>query len=195
MQSFTIHEALICKRSKFFRDALSGTSKEAQEKTVNLPDDDPTSFALYEQLIYSGWLPSESDTSAFDDIVKEYATLCSLYVLSSKLQDVDAKHVAIDALLGMSRTKMLTGQRTCPLLQHVEIIYHGTHRPCGARRLMVDIYTYRASVDWLEKTFPPDFVFDLAKNNLGQRRTTIDATLTCEASDYYDTDEVAEEEL
>ena len=195
MHSFTVHEALICSRSNFFRNTLNGNSKEAQEKTVNLPEEDPIIFALYEQLLYSGWIPSDSDTSAFDDIVKEYATLCSLYVLSSKIQDVEAKHVVINALLGMSRTMMLDGQRTCPLLQHVEIIYYGTHGPCAARRLMVDIYTYRASEDWLEKTFPPDFVFDLAKNILGKRRTTIDATLTCEVSDYYDTDEVVEEKL
>jgi hypothetical protein len=196
MQSFIVHEALICARSNFFRNARSGNSKEVQEKTVNLPEDDPTIFALYEQLLYSGCLPSESETSAVDDIVKEYATLCSLYVLSSKLQDVDSKRVAIDALLGMSRAMMSNGQRTCPLLQHVEIIYYGTHGPCAARRLMVDIYTYRASEDWLEKEFPPDFVFDLAKNVLSKRCTTTDTTLTCKVSDYYDdAEEVEEEEL
>ena len=195
MQPFTVHEALICTRSNFFRNVISGNSKEAQEKTVHLPEDDPTIFALYEQLLYSGRLPSESETGAVDDIVKEYATLCSFYVLSSKLQDVDAKRVAIDELLGMSRKMMSNGQRMFPLLQHVEIIYYGTHGPCAARRLMVDIYTHRASEDWLDKMSPPDFIFDLAKNVLRKRHTTHDTTLTCKISDYYDTDEVAEEKL
>lgn len=195
MQSFTVHQALICARSNLLRDAMNGNSKEAQEKTVHLPEDDPAVFALYEQLLYSGCLPSDTGNGSLDDMLTEYASLCSLYVLGKKLQDEDAKRVAIEALLDMSRTITPNGQRVHPILQHVEIIYYGTNGPCGARRLLVDIYMYRASEDWLEKRFPPQFVFDLAKKALGNRCTTIDTTLTCKVSDYYDTDEGTEMEL
>jgi hypothetical protein len=47
-RDFCIHEALLTARSKFFEKAMGKGWKEAEEKLVKLPDDDPDIFALYE---------------------------------------------------------------------------------------------------------------------------------------------------
>jgi hypothetical protein len=52
MQNFTVHQDLISTRSEFFAKALRGDWKEAQERTVVLPDDEPEVFRLYLQFLY-----------------------------------------------------------------------------------------------------------------------------------------------
>jgi hypothetical protein len=57
-RDFVIHEALLTSRSRFFKKAMAGDWKEAEEKLVKLPEDDPAIFALYEQLVYTGRIPA-----------------------------------------------------------------------------------------------------------------------------------------
>ena len=56
-----MHESLLTSRSKFFKKAMNKGWKEAEDKLVKLPEDDPDIFALYEQLVYTGCIP------VFDD--------------------------------------------------------------------------------------------------------------------------------
>jgi hypothetical protein len=57
-REFVVHEELICESSDFFRGAMSGEWKEAGDRVVSLPDDDPDVFALYLQAIYVRVLPA-----------------------------------------------------------------------------------------------------------------------------------------
>ncbi|KAF2024703.1 hypothetical protein EK21DRAFT_117548 [Setomelanomma holmii] len=43
-QTFDVHESLITTRSPFFKKAMTGNWKEAQERVVKLPDDEPVIF-------------------------------------------------------------------------------------------------------------------------------------------------------
>jgi hypothetical protein len=52
-----------------------------------------------------------------------------------------------------------------PSRKHVEILYDGTERPCGARRLLVDMYASKAVAAWMrnhEKPFPAEVMSELA---------------------------------
>jgi hypothetical protein len=91
---FCIHEALLTARSKFFERAMGKSWKEAKEKLVRLPEDDPRIFALYEQIVYTGRIPIFDDevervsSGAYNDpecdeeelCMSEYESLCQLYV-------------------------------------------------------------------------------------------------------------------
>jgi hypothetical protein len=58
-EKFAVHEALITSRSPFFRNAMQGRWQEAQERTVNLTEDDPEVFSLYLQGLYAGHVEIE----------------------------------------------------------------------------------------------------------------------------------------
>lgn len=61
-RSFRLHEALVSARSDFFAAALTGQWKEAKDKIIDLPEDDPDIFALYPQLLYTGKIPVKEQT-------------------------------------------------------------------------------------------------------------------------------------
>jgi len=54
MGTWNLYEALLCKYSEFFRAALQGQFKEAKEKQVTLPDDNPEVLELFVQWIFTG---------------------------------------------------------------------------------------------------------------------------------------------
>ncbi len=51
-QEFFVHQSLICGRSEFFSNAMSGHWKETVNREVPLPEDEPDIFALYLKLLY-----------------------------------------------------------------------------------------------------------------------------------------------
>ena len=50
---FRMHEAILSDRSPFFKAAFEGRFKEGEEKTMDLPEDDPISFGLFAEWAYS----------------------------------------------------------------------------------------------------------------------------------------------
>jgi hypothetical protein len=51
-KDFFVHQDLICPRSEFFKKATKDPWKEAQERKVDLSEEDPDTFALYLELLY-----------------------------------------------------------------------------------------------------------------------------------------------
>jgi hypothetical protein len=50
-----------------------------------------------------------------------------------------------------------------PSIEHVAIVYDRTPGPCGARRMLVDLYTQKASgQEMIGHTFPVAFMIELA---------------------------------
>lgn len=199
-QSFAVHEALICARSKFFEKAMNGKWQEAENKVVNLPEDDPIAFGLYKQLLYTRRLPSKLEAregSIHEGPGKEYVTLSRLYVLAEKIQDREAKRAAMDALLSRAREVQINEKNWWPGPEAIAIIYSGTVGPCAARRLMVDFYTCKATGSWLDQAkglFPAKFLYDLAISLLDKRPCPTDTILTCDSSEYHDKEDGVKEE-
>ncbi|KAF2704198.1 hypothetical protein K504DRAFT_442237 [Pleomassaria siparia CBS 279.74] len=190
-QSFAIHQALICARSRFFEKALNGKWKEAEEKVVKLPEDDPIAFGLYEQLLYTGSLPSKPEATG-SGASQEYVILSKLYVLAVKVQDIHAKCAATNAMLSRIR-EIQNGKRALPDATAINIIYAGTPGPCAARRLLVDMYTCKATggvfAEWLQGRVPLEFLEDLTASLLSKRPRPTDTTLACSMSEYHDQEE------
>jgi hypothetical protein len=51
-KDYFVHQDLICPRSEFFKNAMKEPWKEAQERKVDLSEEDPGTFALYLELLY-----------------------------------------------------------------------------------------------------------------------------------------------
>ena len=172
---------------------MDGKWKEAEDKAVNLPDDDPIVFELYVQLLYTGRLPCKSESETPADSEQEYVVLSKLYVLAEKIQDIDARRVAMDSLLSLSRdTRETRGEYMVPGLEAVSTIYSGTLEPCAARRLFVDLYTCKPGGDWFDKSqpYPTEFLAELVAALLENRAPHENWALEATPSMYHDKDDI-----
>jgi len=118
------------------------------------------------QLLYTGHIPSEAAPS------EEHSLLCKLYVFAHSIFDINVQNAALDAVHAMATALFSSPETQLPHSEHVKIIYKGTTGPCGARRLMVDLYTGRANEDLFNNAndFPAEFMSELAVSLLGVRK-------------------------
>jgi hypothetical protein len=63
-KEFVIHKKLICETAPFFDKAFNGGFKE-KEGTMELPEDGPSAFDLFVELLYSGIVPDGNSTEYF----------------------------------------------------------------------------------------------------------------------------------
>lgn len=189
-ESFDVHEALITARSIFFKNALSGNWKEAQERVVNLPEDDPAIFAIYVHSIYNGELPTTPDSETLNLSPDwENRGICKFYVLAEKLQDIGAKNSAIDALIARSKVKDDHGVGRAPAPGSVKVIYNGTTAGSSARKLLVDFYAHRASLSYMaeaEAELPEDFKHDLLIKMFALRKPGLEDPTRATNTEYHE---------
>ena len=182
MQSFTVHQQLVSTRSEFFAKALRGGDwKEAEERTVVLPDDEPEVFRLYLQLLYVRapvWFGSDANTMQTGSVTLNsvargddaYVVLSRLYVLAEKLIDETAKTSILAALSACDGKRDSQGAMHCPSFESIKIIYNGTPDDSAARKCIVELYSKCAAkssiLDLFSSTqkLPHDFLSDLIKS-------------------------------
>ncbi|KAG9199448.1 hypothetical protein G6514_008513 [Epicoccum nigrum] len=184
-KEFFVHESLICSRSKFFQKAVHGEWKESEERKVSLPEDEPSVFLTYLNILYAGetleesaapeWERIESKSSPLSD---RYLHICKVYVLAGKLMDFSTRESILFRLTHLS--KGYRSKRECPSLEAVQAIYSGTPSRDPMRRELFDTYTDCINEDILGKfyedyssaaKFPPEFLLDLARNLAHERPT------------------------
>ena len=170
---FSVHESFICSRSEFFRRAMNGDWAEREERLVKLPEDDPETFGIYVNLIYTDSVATTvSDVSdAASACASEFVALSKLYVLSEKLCDNAAKNATVDALWNLKNDTAPGSTRYAPTHEAINILYAGTPKTSLARQLMADMWTdlkvsYVATVT---DQLPRDFLVDLSISLLKDR--------------------------
>ncbi|KAF2657784.1 hypothetical protein K491DRAFT_578276, partial [Lophiostoma macrostomum CBS 122681] len=170
-ERFDVHEALLSSRSRFSRNALSGRWKEAEDRVVKLPEDDPALFATYIHVLYSGDIPCVSDSDAIG--AKESLMLCHLYMLAEKLDDVQTKNTVVEAILSYCTKPQTDGNIYYMGGEPVSVIYSGTPENSPARRLMTDLYAYRGDQGCMKHCpkdgWPPEFLYDLTVSLMAKR--------------------------
>jgi hypothetical protein len=99
------HRDVLCAKSGFFRDALSGSWNEGKKKCISLPEQCPTAFNIYLNYRYQGMIDLESDG---DPVRKHngqtrrattpiYERLINSYILGDMLRDNGFCNALIDA--------------------------------------------------------------------------------------------------
>jgi hypothetical protein len=169
VQTFRIHCDFLTARSNYLKDSVLN---EPEQKTFHLPGINPRAFALYFQLLYTGQIPSKPNNAAYANH-DEYALLCKLYIVAHMLKDTKAANSALNAIFATA-----TESPKIPSSEHVWIVYAGTEGQCGARKMLVDFYTYEATGDWMRaqgedaqgQGFPPEFWSELAMKLVEKRR-------------------------
>jgi hypothetical protein len=101
------HEDLLTYHSEFFRAALGGGFKEAEEKTVRLPTEDTTIFEFFQFWMYYGRFPSEvqkDDRELANLWAKEpdsdfySGRLIAMYVFGDQYQVTELRRYALDTI-------------------------------------------------------------------------------------------------
>ncbi|KAF2433753.1 hypothetical protein EJ08DRAFT_566670, partial [Tothia fuscella] len=114
--------------STFFRKALNGAWKEADERCVKLPKDDPGLVQMYLHWVYSSKIAIDKDS--YD----EDMALARLYVLEDKLQDDRFKDAISDALTFQNENVAAVTPEA------VHYIYENTLAGSKIRALVVDTF-------------------------------------------------------
>lgn len=101
--TLSVHENLICGSTDFFKIAMSSVWRESRGRSIELKDDKPHTFEIYQNWLYCGTVPTKDDSRKA--VETEYLQLAEAYVLGDKLRDGNFKDVIIDAMLHKSRFK------------------------------------------------------------------------------------------
>jgi hypothetical protein len=198
-ESFLVHKDLIVSRSKFFAKALNGPWREAEDKVVNLPEDDAETFALYLSLLYFGamFIPGpEAKAQGTEDpraksrrvAEQEYISLSKLYVLCDKVQDITGVRIVTDAFVKATQKKRADGRCHFPGEDPINITYDNTPDGCPLRSLLVDLYVFHAEAKWLGDCgddLPKDFLFDIAMGMVTSRAEPRNKDKVAKSSNYY----------
>lgn len=152
-QKFLIHEGVLGTSSEFIRLALRGEWKEATERTIPMPDDDPAVFSVYQSWLYSSRFVTRSDdtTSATDP---EYKVLVQAYILGEKLMDQNFKDSVADALVEKFQdfrhfdTSLAAIKRFDTSLPG--LVFSSTPPGSPLRRLWLEFYFNFGAAEWVD---------------------------------------------
>ncbi|KAF2501374.1 hypothetical protein BU16DRAFT_197075 [Lophium mytilinum] len=162
-EAFSVHDTLLCSRSKFFAVALNGKWKESDDRIIKLPDDDPNVFRDYVAHLYFG-KPS-LDHYRPSNAPADYNAVSKLYVFAEKMQDPQCKNDITDWMLATVNPKE-GDMLYYPAPSSIRTFYSGTLASSPARRLLVDMFTNHTVGSWLKDRnldeFPVEFIWDLA---------------------------------
>ena len=150
-QDCVVKETLIRIRSPFVAMASRNDWKESRERKINLADDDPSAFQLYEQWVYTGHIFTDGglDPTRSAD---EYKALVSAYILGEKLMDADFKDIVIDCIIHKLRK---SGSFD---IQLTSTFYENTPQGSTLRRLWVDIYGWAGNASWVDEKIVREFI-------------------------------------
>ncbi|CAO2656323.1 Nn.00g051260.m01.CDS01 [Neocucurbitaria sp. VM-36] len=157
--------------SLFFKKALTGNWKEAEERVVKLPEDTPSVFATHVHHLYTGELAVRSDDLEHWPMFQQAnLNLCHLYVLAERLQDIQTKNAILSRLFEMCREKQSDVKPHYPGKRAISIIYNGTTSGSHARKLLVDLWTYNRLGSWnVNVELPKEFCQELLYNLMDKR--------------------------
>lgn len=165
LKTYAIYSSTLTTRSLFFRKALSGPWKEAEERVVHLPEDNVRTFELYLHFIYNNEFACISNPPDDQYGRTERGALARLYVLCEKLQDPRSKNFIVKALSD-SIYKVLSDNHCRETETEVlDILYKGTIKGSLVRRMVVDIFAQGVpskSISIMIDKCPGEFLQELA---------------------------------
>jgi len=164
-RQFLVHRKVICAKSKFFRAARSKRWLERKEKTIILPNVNPSTFQSCLIWVYSNLLNVEEvviddiygDPDDFADDDRHVAKLVELYLLGDVLDDVRLRNKAMQTLVKHTKRS--------PRRYTVTRIWDKTPENSPLRKMMVSRTTSRTPREYFIESlteYPEGFVQEVA---------------------------------
>ena len=143
--AFVVHAELLKYYSPFFKAATTGNWDEARTGIINLPNDDPEVFEIFENWLYGQRLDLEEDQA------KSTPFILKLWVFGDKVQVPEFQNAVMEALKTRS-----TGSDPPLTPSDIRFVYESTTDESPLRRLIVDMAIWH---------YP---IFDIIKDMLDQ---------------------------
>jgi len=166
-QPFTLHQDLVCAKSKFFQAACSKRWIEGQEKLVRLPKVEGRVFQHYWKWVYSDSFPVGDDETEEKRGIRHL--WIDLYLLGDSLDDIQLRNQTMEELY-----EGMDDETDLPDSCFIAKAWSSTPPSSLMRKLLVDHIVTYLSKDGLARnvaTYPPELVQQIAVAALGLRRT------------------------
>ena len=134
---FTMHKGLLCAVSSYFKAALEGDFKEAQEQTIELSEDDPQAMKYFQLWLYTQEILDEGENVSSMD----WRLLIGLYLLGEVRMIHKLQNEVIDLIIRKNP------QETGFPLQVMYEIYDKTCPMSPLRRIVVDMSARLGDLD------------------------------------------------
>ncbi|KAF2444402.1 hypothetical protein P171DRAFT_389114 [Karstenula rhodostoma CBS 690.94] len=153
-----IPRAVLCSSSKFFQSATKDEWALLRDKkqTITVAFESGL-FQAYVHWLYFGTIPRLTNSSSTTP-PKDSPYLAKLYVLGEEIMDFRFKNAIMDNFIAV-----YSGRKIFPSVEAVAIIYGATVGGSPMRRMLAEIYAYRArgSKDW--KCLPKEALLDIVE--------------------------------
>lgn len=136
---FTLNKLIVCGRSPFLKQAISGNWVEAEEKIVRLPETEPEIFAVYAQWVHTSNIDFShmlGESVLFGP--PSYLSLGKAWILGDMLLDHSFCNKMIDLTLRRFRT-FVAGSREKANDTTLDHIWQHTAEDSKLRLLHTDI--------------------------------------------------------
>jgi hypothetical protein len=142
-KTFYIHHSILAKASRYFRAALEGGFREAEEKKVNLPEVAVEVFEMFVEWAYTTIEQKRLEALALADTKDEntdkqrelFSNLSALYIFADGHEVPDLETTSINMLF-----ELLAGQRfLLPRRSDVGRVASKIRPGCTLWRLLVDV--------------------------------------------------------
>lgn len=161
---------------EFFKVALNGQWKEAQERKITLPEDEPDVVDMYVQ-----WLYGATIEAAVPEAWRETGRVKSIfwaevYIFSEKIQDRAFANATMEAWTASIDQPFADGIRRFPAASAVSKIYQHTTSGSPVRHFLVHIWVTDRRSHWMTDGYDadlllgcPEFLLDLARATSPER--------------------------
>ncbi len=162
---------MLCHHSTFFDSALNGRFKEASEKSVSLPEESESTFAIFVAWLYSQKLISQEDGRDSPCSIEE---LIKLHIFGDKLGMDKLKDDVMSHFIE-SLTGLKASETAFKLVSHIVLIYNNTPDGSSLRKLLADVMVYDNKIpDFITSnphaaSWTPEFLRDLLVASLNVR--------------------------
>lgn len=148
-EEFSVHKALIAHHSPFFKAALGGPWKGGREGSLDLPEDEPSTFNLYVCWLYGVFVLRPvsgccSNPEGVSPTCRQLTAMSNAYKLGNKFLDLDFCNMVIDRICdhGKANKAVPTG----PFLE----IWNVSARGSKPRNLILDSFRHEGQSSWFE---------------------------------------------
>ncbi len=165
-QSFGLHKALLCQRSAYFKAALNGNFKEAEDGIVGLNDEDPHLFQIFNQWLYTGALLFDSqDLDPDEKNSAQWSAMLNLYVFAEKRVIPRLQNDLIDTMWKFFLEDYFPAIEVIPA-------WDQTAKSSPLHAFLVDLYVFHGNLEHLfhedsdiAMSFHVDFAMRVAKES------------------------------
>ncbi|PPJ59893.1 hypothetical protein CBER1_08329 [Cercospora berteroae] len=167
---FRVHEDLLREHSDFFEAALNNQWKEAQERKITLPEDEPDVVDTYVQWLYGSTIEAAAPSAMQIEGRITNRIWAKLYVFGDKIQDRVFANAVMEAWTAALDSPPPGAIRTFPDIRCILTIYQHTTPGNPARKFLVHVWAAYRKLRWMEEGRHknsllecPEFLLDLAR--------------------------------